>query len=739
MTPVFLILGTSMVVAIAINSPYPGESAPNGQWFSLFAQEVEGTQADARLELLSSSQIQARRQHVQAPFIQASHFTRQIRHQNHAFDSRIAFVTPDFFSQMGIDAPIQQLRASQALVQIDFARQHQVDVKDVIEIGEARFQVVGLLSNFNGLDGRTEIYLAEERLTETVYSRMPESLRQIVTSELPLFFYAERTDSDSAHSLIYEGYSLFPVEGIRYAPEEAASLNSINQYILIAALFLSILFVLTDYALSRQWLIQRRGELALRAILGATNSDLMYGFFKIWLIPRIAMLILIWVLLPVTAAYVFDSLDVSNLSVSVSMLLKAAALLGALYGMVLILSVRTILRHLTELSRSVRSIRSSTRRNSSSHVFWAGAALTLMVIVSTALLTSSYNFKKALAQPDHMNSEALHAVTFTLAPGYQVDGNTLGRRIQTVQSALQHLNDQLAEATATTVLPMKEPIYRAEVTGAGGRSLRQPVPVALANVGHSYQQIAQHTLVNGEWPRSTSEIAVNETLLRVLNLDIESMPQIWFEGSRYQVTAVVKDSYWIDPMSPPNPLIWRPTSSSSSNLLVRWFGSRTELEDQLSVVTENLNNGIVVDEVLSVESLRKSRLRELYILFNVLVVVSVAIMAIAIGSLWVAVNSWLAAKKWPLTVHLALGATTKDLNKHLLTQVIWPLMAFAPASAAVSLYVATIIDDTVAVIDALQIVCLALLLVVAAVSIVVWRAYKDLSGLDAVSLTKDVT
>lgn len=737
--PVFMVLGASLIIAITISSSFPPGSAPSGNWVSIFAQNNTGSSGGENLELLSKNQIEVHRQNSQTLYLQTSHFNRQVRHENNVLDSRIAFVNPEFFSRLGIDVSLQELKASQAVVRRDFAIEHQIDENDVLVVGEMRFRVAGVLDNFHGLDRRTDVYFPIEHLDNAIYHEMPEHLRELIIPDLPLFFYAEQVDRQLVIGDSYEDYSLTYIEGIIYAPGESDSLRQLNHYIFSAAIFLCLLFVLTDFALSNYWVQQRQGELALMATVGATNTLLMGWFLKKWLLPRMIMLFLICLLLPSVATSILELLGFGSVRVEVSSFLKSVAVLTTLYAIALAFSAHTLIRNLKNLSGSLRNIRSSTRRNFSRHLQWAGAALLLLVVITTALFTTIVQFQQGLAKPDHMNSKALYAVIFKLAPGYQVDSTTLQRRTQTVRATLQHFANRDVRVTATNTVPMREPIYSGDLTSIGGRSLRHPIPVSVANVDIAYQELAQHALTTGKWPRSLNEIAVNEALLRKFGLRLGSLPELWLEGERYQVTAIVKDSYWLDPLSLPKPIIWRPISSPSSNLLVHWSKEQSVLEEELLNIISTINNGIILDELISVDALRAERMRLPYILLNVLIVVSITTMAIALGCLWVAINSWLTAKKWPLTVHLALGATTSHLRQQLLTQVVWPLLAFLPLGAAVSLYITTIIDHEMTTSEAFQTTIFAFFIIVIIVFAIVANAHQRLLALDAASLTKDVT
>lgn len=739
MAPVFTVLGASLIIAFTINSPFPAGSEPSGKWISIFSQQDTDSFQELNLELLSKRKIGTLNRTSQAAYIQASHFRRQVTHEDRALDSQVAFVNPQFFSVLGVNSPLHEIKPFQALVNKEFANKHRIVENDTLLVGNVGFVVAGLLDGFAGLNRKTDIYFPIKHLDEAIYHEIPEHLRDLITADLPLYFYAQQIKNETADYLISASPSFSHIEGIIYAPHEFARLQELNNYIFSAAIFLGLLFVLTDYALSKFWVQHRQGELALMATVGATRRSLILWFLKKWLIMRVVVLSLVCALLPTVATYLLQLMGFERIRVDTAVFFKSAVLLAVLYSLVLALSARTLIRNLTSLSSSLRTIRATTRRLTSHHLPWAGGALMLLVVITAALISAILQFQDALEKPDHINSESLYAVTFTLAPGYQVDNATLRRRTQTVATALQHFSNKSVSAAATNMIPMREPIYRGNLSSIGGRSLRQPVPISIANVGINYQTLVHHKMIKGEWPRSANEVAVNESLLSQFGIRFDTLPELWIEGIRYQVTAVIKDSYWLDPLSSPTPVIWRITASPSSSLLVKWDGAYSELEEELFNIVSNLNSGIIIDKLKSINALRAERMQRPYLLLHVLSVVSLTTTVIAALSLWVAMSHWLIAKKWAFTVHLALGATTSHLRRELLSQVIWPLVAFLPFSAAFALSIAKVIDHEVEVSVAFQTTLVALVFVTLIVFAIVTKAYQHLLRLDPASLSKDVT
>lgn len=744
MTLAYVLASASLTIAFVVGSEFPSGSQPQGEWVSVFAATDDPRSDEISLELLSEQQLAPLMTASAANFIKASHFTRTLRHEVAQFETEVAFVNQAFFTTLGLPAPVQQLADNDIIIASKLARRQQIVAGDVVSIGDQDFRVAGVIDSFRGLTGNTDVYIAESHLVDVIYGQVPKKIRTWVTSQLPLYFFAMQVDdhfTPAALSLDPQAAIRYQfLDGIQIAPEQAAYFARINNAILYAAGFLLLIFAATDSALTSHWLRQRYGELALMSTVGATRHQLLSWLLKIWLLPRLLMVLAVVALTPLGITQLLQLLGYTSVAVDYGLMGKAVGLLLILFSVVVLLILYRVRRHLREVVTGLRSLRASTRRLPvKRYLQAAGASLLLLMIVTSALVTTVIRVQQAVNQPLYLNQAKLFTVSLTLDEGYEVDMSTLRRRSQAVDVLLTHFAAFGTNATASNVLPMREPNYKEDLSTVAGHTLAVPQQIAVANVAADYQTVAQHVLAFGAWPRAHNEIAVNEAFLRRFGLSDNTLPEIWLQDTRHQVTAIVKDSYWLNPLATPTPIVWRPTGTPSSDLLVEWSGTTAQLEQEVRRQLTAVENGITVDAIKSIEQARDERMRSLVLLLQMLGIVALTTVAITVGALWVAINSWLMVKKWPLTVYRAVGATKYHLRQELWQQVAWPFVAFIPLGFAGALYAASQVNPALSLLNAFYLSAGSVLVVGVTLVTLLWRAYQQLLGLDAAELTKDIT
>lgn len=703
----------------------------SGNWHSIF-----NAAHDDYLQPLSAEEIQKRRLIHNQAYLKAAHLSLDTRMAEQVIESNLAFVNTEFFENLGLAEGMPSLVDRNLVVSASFAEEHRIHVGTQLSINNRAFEVAALIDNFAGIDGQTDIYINADQFRDTLYHELPDSIRDFISQSVAAFFYAEKNSA----ALQPDEQELSVLEGVAYNPEERRALMSLSQAILLTGLFLTVLFIITDYSLAIYWQNHLQGEWSLWITLGASRKRLIQFLLKVWALPRFMILAVAALLLPYFTALALTTLGYENLQFNSTYVLFAAVTLVVIYGSSSALTIRSILRACAQLTGSLKSLRSSTKRfPANQYLVWAGFNLVLLVPAIAALLLSSFQLSSLVQRDLHFDSDNLLVADFALQQGMTVDSSTQQRRQHTLEQLQSQLTANGIRAALTSTPPMRRSQLYAEISAVDGQSFQLPRHIALASVSDTYQITMQHEKAHGRWPETRQEVAVNEAFLQQFSITEGQLPEIWIQNERFQVTAIVKNSHWISPIASPQPMIWKPATDIANSLLVQWDGSMAEIQDLIENITRQIDNGIILEEVSSVDALRAGLLRDLQILATALMLVTATTLIICIGSLWVAINGWVASKKWALTVHIALGATRSFLRRALGRHIIWPLFSFLPLSFGAALFITFYIRQNSHAVQPIYASLLALVLSILIVLPVVINAYWRLTKLDASSLTKDVT
>lgn len=751
MVLVFIALGASTAITLTLSHPYPQGATPTGNWqswFTLQADTSESSSAQQRLELLSQNQIDNLSQDAQ-PYIQASLFTQTVQLHNQHAQAHLAFVSPDFFHTLGIETSQRTLTGYQTIVSSSFAKHYKLTVGDTLYFANTKFTVIDIVAGFYGLDHATDIYVPIQLVEPLLYSDLPEQIRSWVVADLPLYFYATQNEEalQSTSLLDLHSANLYPIAGIQYQPEHAQTVAILNRYVFVATFFLASLFLLTDYGLTRYWFNQRQGDIALMATLGATRKQLFHYIVRLWLLPRAGLWLIIFACIPFASKQLLHQLDYANLPISTTFYIYTGILLLGIYLLITAFLLNKMRHLLHQLNQTLSRIKASTRRNSSQpYLFYSAGLLIVFMFVLSLFAASIKQLHHAMNQPMLMQTASLYAADFKLKPGIQVDMQTLNRRQQAIQHLKLHLGEQGIDLAATNLLPMSEPVLHGQVTTVADRSLtrtqadRAPrIPVAFTDL--QYQELVAHALIQGHWPRSSHEVAVNEAFLRYFGIDdsSRSLPEIWLDGDALQVTAIVSDAYWLDPIATPQPMAWQIKPSFANNLLIQWSGTKNELQQIIKQQLQQLDIGIALHSLHTIDERKHQRLKTANMLLRVLLIVVTITFMMALGSLWVAIQSWLNLKRWTLTIHLALGATRRHLKQQLWYQLTWPLLACIPWSIAISLTGLYFLFPTIPFSQALGMTMITASMLIALVGALLSHSYAQLLRLEPSQLMKDAT
>ncbi len=651
---VIIIFYASTLLMQQVKYPYPKGSSPQGAWHTLYKLDSANKLERFNLEEITNLSRNAMDKNIWGtvmPGVVVSGENKQ--------KSEIEYLSDNAIKLLDIPKIEEVLTGDNAFVTKVLANELKIKIGDFITINTKVFRVAAILPlSFNGVSNKASVIVNVSNFVPTHYYQVDEKIGEIIARQSKVFFYSE----NSKYGINFNNKN--HVKGILVSPLVYIELSNITQTIFVFSIFLMFIMFLSEIITLNKWLDTLQGKLALQAVLGSTVKQNIYYLLKIYLWPRLLLIIFIISNIKIINSnienFIGETLISSDHTVISCVYLFVIFIFFSLF--VASRAFSTVLN----TTKNIKSLSRSTKKNSVSESLRICLALLLITpVFLTILMIESFSAFTALNRDSHIDMDNLYTVQYRqkgTASLLTNDFTQFKADINQIALELNKLNDY--KVTISNASPFNPPMFEVQLSATSDIILSLPEQVKSILTDRNYHKVVNHLMTSGVMPSNENEIAVSDAFAKsyLRGNPLGKKIHLRSKSSKgLKIVGIVKDAYWLDPKANNIPLLWQYNPDfASGTMIIKTDNSMSYLSEINNIIRDN-HFTIKVYKAVSVYDKKQLVLKKESTLLIILIVVMIIIFIALFLNIKATIQNYIQSRLIEIKVKLSVGATKNQV------------------------------------------------------------------------------
>ena len=652
------ILYIAVTLITEISYPYPQGTNVKKDWLTLYKHD--DTNRSVRFNLLELEEVAT---NATGNYIAGVDWSALLSFADKKERVEVEFLTQDSLQHLNLaSAGGNNIEPEGVYITPSLAKRHHIDKGDFLYLNASSFVVTGILPhNFKGISGKAEIIANISAFISTEYHQVSQEVGRMIAEQIPLYFYFEQKTLAKVYHNKFNN-----IIGIQTNPTAYLELYGISYSLLFIAVFMVVITLSCEALLTMRWIKSILPRLNLQHVIGATFKNNLYYVVKIYGLPRLLVIVLIYVTgYPITSAFIdyFSHQAVFHNHSNLPFLIVIFTFM--------ILAVLLVIKMKQALKTNTNNL-AGLRRSTKKHKVSLATSLIILILAPVflgILSIESFSALKILNRAPNLPIDNLYIVQFHSTNNTDISQ----QRFSNIQVATRAITSQLSlnpnyKLTSSNAAPFSPPTLEGDLVAISDRVLSKPEKVKQILISSNYQEVLQHQLLKGRLPTNSNEVAVSEGFVNKYTSASAINKSIYFY-SKYtpalKIVGIIKDGYWLDPKISDTPLVWRLDKRYANGYLI----IRTKDNNYLQLIKQIIANdklALKIHKAQSASAIKSKLLAKETALLAILSTAAITIILAIFFNITAAIHNVISSKTTEIKIKLSLGASKKQVSRDIL-------------------------------------------------------------------------